>query len=190
MGIYLGNKEIINIAWGGVNLSKIALGNKIIWQRIKHMTGNLYNPTSNTTPPPFVVTDWSSGAYGGDGSEKAWKLFGSGYYAKKANASGQRCGAQIMFNTSAEIYPIKITYDGGNEDAGGGGGGGHFTVQVCLENGQWVQKANSSNSGTITMDGKTRVIGIRGGEVYSNGPEKYLEARSCQVTEWNQKGNI
>lgn len=158
---------------------------------VKHKTGQLYYPTSNTSlEPDFSISDWSSGAYGGDGSDKAYRVFGSGYYAKKANVSGQRCGAQILFNLKKKIYPVKIYYYGGNQDAGHGGGGGYQVVQARKPDGTWYELArhNDIGGGTIMMDGETQITGLRMGTVFGSGGEKYLEANDCQVTEWYEKG--
>lgn len=192
MPLIVNGTNVEKVIYNGVELDKVICDGVTVWENIVHKTGQLTKMTSNTTPAPFVVTDWSSGAFNGDSSDKAWKVFGDGGYAKQANVAGYRCGAQLMFNTTAEIYPVKIYYSGGNHDAGGGGGGGHQLVEVCRPDGTWYEigRHNDIGGGTITMDGKTRIIGIRMATVFGSGPVKWLEANNCDINEWYQKGNI
>ena len=193
MPINYENTDIKGVSYNGTSIDKVIYNGTVVWESIQHKTGNLYYPTSNTSlNPNFTISDWSSGAFDGDGSDKAWKVFGSGYYAKQASVSGQRCGAQILFNMQAEIYPIKIYFYGGNQDAGGGGGGGYQVVEARRPDGSWYELDRHEDVGghTITMDGKTRITGLRMGTVYGSGPKKWLEANDCNVTEWNQKGTF
>ncbi len=186
--------ETGTIKYGNTSLKKIIYGTKTVWRKKELKTGNLFAMTSNTSPTPFVVSDWStSGCFWGDDNTLAYKAFkgDSSYYYKQANVVGNYCGAQILFNQSTKkIFPVTIVWRGVNADAGDGGGGGSVDIQYRNSSGTWVNLGHVEDNGasqTSTMDGNTEVTGLRIRTNYGSGSSKWLEVGPVRVTKWYEQ---